>query len=81
MSLPQICSIFYLNNACDICTLLRALRQWTSYACRFYSVVCYSCMAHKFSFEWNKEVLDLVRFGLNTNLVHGSNFAHGRRES
>ena len=55
--------IFYLNNACGICTLLRAHRLWTSLeTCTFDSFVCYSCMAHTFSFEWNKEVLDLSLF-------------------
>ena len=28
--------------------------------CRFYSFVSYSCVALTFSFEWNKEVLDLL---------------------
>ena len=47
--------VFYLNNACGICTLLRALRLWNSYTCRLYSFVRYACVALTFSFEWNKE--------------------------
>ena len=41
------------------CTLLRALRLWISYTCIFLSVFC-SCVATKFSSEWNKEVHDLT---------------------
>ena len=54
-------NIFNLNNACGICTLSRALRLWISYTCRFYSFVCYSCVAPTFSFEWNKEVVDVFK--------------------
>ena len=31
-----------------------------SYMWRLYSFVCYSCVAPMFSFEWNKEVLDMT---------------------
>ena len=31
--------LFYLNNGCGICTLLCALRLWTSHTCRFHSFV------------------------------------------
>ena len=32
------------------------------HVCRFYSVVCYSCVTTTFSFEWNKEA---TSFGLH----------------
>ena len=34
-----------------------------SHTCRFYSVLCCSCVAPTFSFKWNEEVFDLIWHG------------------
>ena len=54
--------ILCLNKTCSFnhaCMLLCALKLWIFYACRYCFLVCNSCVAPTFSFEWNKEVLGL----------------------
>ena len=57
-SIGKIYFIFYINNACGSCALLYSVLLACgsfNHTRRFYSVVCYSCVALTFSFEWKLE--------------------------